>query len=188
MNLFEDQLPRAIQLAQHIVRGRVAAGDWVVDATVGNGHDTLFLANLVGADGKVLGFDIQETAIQTTRAKTMDLPQVQLFLLGHEKAGSYIEQPLRAAMFNLGYLPGTDKQIVTQPQTTLAALDQLATSLLARGVITIILYTGHCGGAEEAAAVKAWCRDLDQTLYTVIEYGFVNQINTPPSLIVIEKK
>ncbi|MEQ1824073.1 MAG: class I SAM-dependent methyltransferase [Fimbriimonadaceae bacterium] len=188
MDIFDDHLPRALHLAQHIIKSRVLPGDLVVDATIGNGHDTLFLANLVGSEGKVIGFDIQASAIQTTREKTIDFPQVELFHLGHEKVGSCLDGLPSAAMFNLGYLPGTDKQIVTNPQTTLAALDQLATPLLPKGVITIVLYTGHDGGAEEAAAVKAWGQGLDQSLYTVIEYGFVNQKNTPPSLIVIERK
>ncbi|MDF1756107.1 MAG: class I SAM-dependent methyltransferase [Verrucomicrobiales bacterium] len=187
-NPFVKHLPRAVQFSQWLIQSRVGPGDTVVDATVGNGHDTLFLAKLVGPEGSVLGFDIQESAIATTREKTASLPQVALHHAGHEEIGTYLEDSAKAAMFNLGYLPGNEKHIITLPDSTIAALGQMAERLLPGGMITIAVYTGHPGGPEEGRAVKDWAEALDQTCFSVIEYGFVNQKNSPPSLIAIERK
>lgn len=188
MEAFSKHLPRAVQLAHLLIRSRLNEGDSAVDATVGNGHDTLFLAKLVGPTGTVTGFDVQEIAIRTTAEKTANLPRINLHQTGHENAEQYIETPVKAVMFNLGYLPGAEKQIITRPGTTLQALDVFTRNLAENGIITIVLYTGHEGGPEEAAEIRQWCSQLDQTIYTVIEYGFVNQKNAPPSLIAIESK
>lgn len=188
MDLFEKQLPRAIQLAHILIKSRLSAGDLAIDATVGNGHDTLFLAKLVGEKGRVIGFDIQESAIKNTVNKTTDLPQVTLHHAGHERLSEFVPDPIKAAMFNLGYLPGAGKAIITEPQTTLTALNAVSEQLIVNGMVTVVLYTGHEGGPEEASAVKKWAGDLDQTAFSVIEYGFLNQKNSPPTLIAIEKK
>ena len=188
MDPFAKHLPRAVPLAHHIVRSRLSSGDVAVDATVGNGHDTLFLANIVGPEGYVAGFDIQQSAIESTQQKTADHPQVALFHAGHEELDKHLTKDPLVAMFNLGYLPGADKDVITRQDTTIAALRQIAARLLKNGVITIVLYTGHEGGPEEADAIREWCGNLDQTEFSVAEYGFVNQRNSPPSLIAIERK
>lgn len=188
MSPFEKHLPRAVQLAHHIVQARLNSGEVAVDATVGNGHDTVFLAKIVGEGGHVAGFDIQETAIKSTAERTEHLPQVCLYHAGHENIDRHLNEAPKAAMFNLGYLPGADKEIITREHTTIAALQQLSSRLVGNGVITIVLYTGHEGGSEEAQAVVEWCATLDQSQFTVVEYGFVNQKNSPPSLIAIERK
>jgi tRNA A58 N-methylase Trm61 len=188
MEAFEKHLPRAVQMAQLIVQARLRAGDVAVDATVGNGHDTVFLAKLVGEEGQVIGFDIQESAISTTREKLVNFPGLELFHAGHEQAKDYLTQTPKAVMFNLGYLPGADKDVVTKSETTIEALKHFTGCLIKHGVITIVLYTGHEGGPEEAGAIREWCSVLDQLTFTVIEYGFMNQRNSPPSLIVIERK
>lgn len=188
MEVFEKHLPRAVQLAHTLIRSRLNPGEAAVDATTGNGHDTLFLARIVGPEGYVAGFDIQKSAIESTTQKTAELPQVNLYHVGHEQVDDFLTADPKAAMFNLGYLPGEDKSIITREQTTVPALEQLTARLLPNGIITIVLYTGHEGGPEEAEAIRAWCSGLDQTQFTVIEYGFVNQKNSPPSLIAIERK
>ena len=94
--------------------------DIVVDATMGNGYDTLFLAQLAK---KVYAFDIQEQAIKQTAKRLAEakVDNVELLLTGHENVGQYIKST-KAAIFNLGYLPSADKSVITQPHTTIQAL------------------------------------------------------------------
>ncbi len=177
-------------MAQQLICERLQPGELALDATAGNGHDTLFLAQIVGAEGRVIGLDVQAEAIAATRERTAEMPWVELHQTGHERVGEFIgaESEVKAAMFNLGYLPKADKSIITRPDTTLAALDALVERLAVGGIITIAVYTGHEGGPEEGAAVLEWAQGLDQTRYTAIEYRFLNQVNSPPSMIAIECK
>ena len=184
----KHSLPRAIQLAHQLVSERLGSGDTAVDATVGNGHDTLFLAKLVGNQGAVIGFDVQEQAISGTRQKTKDLAQVQLHLAGHETIGNVHSEAIQVAMFNLGYLPRADKQVITRSDTTIRALDSILPLLNKQGIITLVIYTGHDGGMDEADSIHSWAETLDQTEFTVAEYRFLNQRNSPPHLVVIERK
>lgn len=187
-SLFRPALPRAVALAQALVASRLGEGGRAVDATVGNGHDTRFLADLVGESGTVVGFDVQAEAIAETRDKTSLYPQVRLIRDGHENVLNYLEGKIDAAMFNLGYLPRFDKSVITRPDTTVAALNGVVSQLEAGGIVTVVLYTGHEGGREEAEAVSKWVESLDQDDFSAIEYRFVNQRNSPPSLVAIERK
>ena len=149
-----------VQRAQAAIAEVLTPGAVAVDATVGNGHDTLFLAEQVGARGRVYGFDCQAAAIVSTRkrlAQAKMLDRVNLIQAGHETLQSHLaaEARLLAVMFNLGYLPGSDKQYITRAETTLAALEQACALLAPGGRISLVLYTGHAGGPEEAAAVQA---------------------------------
>lgn len=146
------------------------AGDAVIDATVGNGHDTLHLAQCVGESGHVFGFDIQEPALART-SKLLDeagcAGRVQLFHANHEEMASYLPLSLKgsigAAVFNLGYLPGGDKAIVTRAETTLTALDTAWSWLKESGLMTIVAYPGHAEGARETQSVRMWIRDKHRT-------------------------
>ncbi len=152
----------------------IHAGDCVIDATVGNGHDTLFLARGVGEHGKVYGFDIQETALDEAYRRLSEeglAQRVSLYHAGHEVMSAVLPESIqgrvKAVMFNLGYLPGGDKQRTTGIATTLAALDQARTLLTSGGAISVLAYTGHPGGREEAEAVKAWAMKLSPDFYDV---------------------
>ena len=153
---------RATDHAHALMRQCIKPGNSVVDATVGNGHDTLFLARCVGPQGHVYGFDVQEAALEATARRVAGLNQVTLFHAGHETLDEHLPAgvQLKAVMFNLGYLPGAAKHIVTRPDTTLAALEQALTRLAAGGLITVVLYPGHEGGKEEAAAAVSFAQGL----------------------------
>lgn len=135
-------------------------GDLAVDATAGNGHDTVFLAKLVGAAGKVIAFDVQEQAIASTRERLANERLLGQTELVHGSHGLIAEhaQPgsVTAVMFNLGYLPGADHAVITQTAETLHALDEALHALKPGGILTIVCYPGHEGGDEESAAVVAW--------------------------------
>ncbi|MEM7602799.1 MAG: class I SAM-dependent methyltransferase [Verrucomicrobiota bacterium] len=188
MNHVPPPLPKATELAHQLIRERLTEGDTAIDATVGNGHDTLFLANLVGPKGKVIGFDIQSQAIRSTRERTASLKQVSLIQAGHEAMGDTVDGEAGAVMFNLGYLPSGDKSVTTLPATTLEALESAKEILAPYGMISIALYTGHTGGNAEAEAVEDWCQNLPQDHYAVAKYHFINQRNSPPQLIVVQRR
>jgi 16S rRNA C1402 N4-methylase RsmH len=152
----------------------IQGGDPVIDATVGNGHDTLFLAQCVGENGKVYGFDIQEAALDEAHRRLVEAglaQRVSLYHAGHEVMATVLPESLhgtvKAVMFNLGYLPGGDKQRTTAISTTMAALEQAREMLVPGGAISVLAYTGHPGGREEAEVVKAWAASLSPDYYSV---------------------
>ncbi|WP_195928171.1 class I SAM-dependent methyltransferase [Lactococcus lactis] len=193
---------KQLEMAHWMLKDIIKTNDVVVDATMGNGYDTQFLAEL-GA--KVYAFDVQEEALNATENRLDDAgiknqifkknlsnlltePSVNLILSGHEKLSEYVKEPIKAAIFNLGYLPKTDKSVVTRADTTLTALDALTNQLVVGGRIAIMIYYGHEGGTEEKDAVIKWTSNLPQKDWEVTSYAPLNQIHTPPILVLIEKR
>ena len=176
---------RPLQMAHAFLEEVVTDEDIVVDATMGNGHDTLFLARLAK---KVYAFDIQEQAIEQTTKRLAEakLDNVELLLTGHENVDQYVES-IKAAIFNLGYLPSADKSVITQPHTTIQALEKLCQRLVIGGRIAVMIYYGHAGGDVERDAVLDFVSQLPQQEFTVALYKTINQINQPPFLVMIEK-
>ena len=193
---------KQLEMAHWMLKDIIKTNDVVVDATMGNGYDTQFLAEL-GAN--VYAFDVQEEALNATEKRLDDAgiknqifeknlsnlltePSVNLVLSGHEKLSEYVKEPIKAAIFNLGYLPKTDKSVVTKADTTLTALDALTNQLVVGGRIAIMIYYGHEGGMEEKDAVIKWTSSLPQKDWEVTSYAPLNQIHTPPILVLIEKR
>ncbi|MFF3921404.1 class I SAM-dependent methyltransferase [Paenibacillus lactis] len=187
-----------LSFAHKLVSERLRAGEAALDATAGTGADTLFLARCVGSKGKVYAFDIQEEALELTRSRLAKEPQasigeVSLHLESHARMNSCVPEQLHgrigAVMFNLGYLPAdtADKQIMTVPESTIAALESSLQLLRPGGIITIVLYPGHRGGDTEAAAVEAWAASLPwSTAQTIVYRGL--QRPDAPYLIALERK
>ncbi|WP_433743876.1 class I SAM-dependent methyltransferase [Falsibacillus pallidus] len=189
------KLERVLPFARALLQQAVAEGDIAVDATIGNGHDTLFLSQLVGENGRVYGFDVQESAVLATREKLEEhqlVHRVTLFQKGHEHVMNSLPPVhhgrIAGAVFNLGYLPGGDKTIVTRPRTTISAIDQLISMLKPEGIIVLVIYHGHREGAVERDYLLRYVKDLDQNDVHVLEYKFLNQQNNPPFIIAIEKR
>lgn len=208
MTKLQNNIP-ITQHAHQLIQQVLDDGDIAVDATIGNGHDTLFLALTVGKTGKVYGFDIQQDALDKTYQQLKNNhaeKQVALFHAGHETIPILLPEDsigkIKAIMFNLGYLPGGDKNKTTGISTTLAALEASLMLLATGGRITILAYTGHPGGWEETEAVKNWAKLLPIDLYTTsIETTAANNtgkigtdkpsnrdLKTSPELIMIEKQ
>lgn len=155
-------------LAQESAGAVLEPGALAIDATVGNGYDTLFLADGVAPNGHVIGFDVQPRALAGTRTRLEAVglaTVVTLHLCGHENMSQRIPGGLRgkisAVMFNLGYLPGGDKGLTTSPASTLSALEQAFTLLRTGGLISLLVYRGHPGAKAEADAVLSWLDGLD---------------------------
>lgn len=178
-------MKRPLEMAHDFLAEVISKEDIVVDATMGNGHDTLFLAQLAK---EVYAFDIQEQALKNTqeRLKEAGISNAQLILQGHETIDQFVTET-KAAIFNLGYLPSADKSIITKPQTTLEALEKLCHLLIRGGRIALMIYYGHEGGDIEKDAVLDFVRQLPQKEYTVSIYRTLNQVNNPPFLVMIEK-
>lgn len=165
-------------------------GDRAVDATCGNGHDTLLLARLVGPSGHVWGFDIQQQAIAETDRKLAEAElssRVTLLPVGHEELDQHVTAPLQVVLFNLGYLPGGDRSIITRPETTVAALEQSLGLLTTGGVLLMTIYPGHGGGADEQSAVENWAAALNPRTAHCWRMGQTNVTPTAPYLLLIQK-
>ena len=146
-------------LAKERVAQVIMPGDRAVDATMGNGWDSLFLAEKVGEEGRVFAFDVQAEALESTRKKLVKaglLERCELFRKGHEEMEEVVAPEVGAVMFNLGYLPYAEKTITTGRETTLQALGAAASLLRKGGILTVICYRGHPGGQEEASGVLLW--------------------------------
>ncbi|MBO8162550.1 MAG: methyltransferase domain-containing protein [Brevibacillus sp.] len=183
-------LPNVLEVARQLIRERVTTGATVVDATMGNGNDTLFLAQLVGARGRVIAYDIQPQAIDNTRMRLERenvLDRVELRLDSHEKM-SQLTEPVSAIMFNLGYLPGGNKQITTKASSTIKAIEAGMGTLKPGGIMTIVVYWGHPAGVAEKEAVETFCAELPQTEYLVLKYQYLNQRNQAPFLLAVERR
>ncbi|ASA97594.1 rRNA methylase [Anoxybacillus flavithermus TNO-09.006] len=189
------KLMRILPFARSLIDLAVKEGDIVVDATVGNGHDTLYLAERVGEYGHVFGFDIQAQAIENTTKRLHEHhieTRVTLVQASHAELDAHIPPEYKGritgAMFNLGYLPGGDKQIVTKPNSTIAAIEQLLDIMAPEGIIVLVIYHGHPEGAIERDALLQYVSTIDQQRAHVIRYEFMNQINHPPFIVAIEKR
>jgi SAM-dependent methyltransferase len=162
----------------------------VIDATCGAGRDTLFLARLVGSAGRVWAFDVQHRAMTSTGDLLRDagcLQQVTLVCSGHELLAVHVREPVRAVVFNLGFMPGGDHGTLTGTETTLAALGQAADLLLPGGILVIAVYTGHPGGAEEGTAVEEWAARLPPRGFNTWKSRQLNRAETAPYLVLVEK-
>ncbi len=166
-------------------------GDTVVDATTGNGHDTLYLAQKVGSQGKVYAFDIQENALAHTASLLNEgnmSNRVTLINESHILISEHVKAPLAAAVYNLGYLPGGDHSIVTEAHTTCESIKQVLALLKPGGLVTVILYPGHPEGRREKEKLILFCESLAPAKYTALHMERLNRQTTPPELLIIQKK
>ncbi|MCL1949045.1 MAG: class I SAM-dependent methyltransferase [Turicibacter sp.] len=171
-------LTRILPFAKELLQTAVSPTDTVVDATAGNGHDTVFLA---GIAGHVHSFDIQPEAIHATRSKAegKGFSNVTLHHMGHENAIQVVPGEIGAAIFNLGYLPGGDHSITTQGETTWLAVQGLLTRLKRHGLIVLVVYHGHEEGKIERNYIEEQVKTLDKRAYGVLKYQFVNRPDSP---------
>ncbi|MFB4163095.1 class I SAM-dependent methyltransferase [Alteribacillus sp. JSM 102045] len=188
-------LPGILPFVRELIDRCLTEGDIAVDATAGNGLDTLYLAKKVGDSGKVYSFDIQLAAIEKTKARLKEhhlAHRVSLIQNGHEQAVTCIPKEeltlLKAAVFNLGYLPSGDKSITTKGETTIQAVSQLLEIMQSGALIILVIYHGHEEGKKEKQKVETFSAQLDQREVQVLRYEFMNQVNNPPFIIALEKK
>lgn len=168
----------------------VKTGDKVIDATCGNGNDTLFLSNLVGENGKVIGFDIQDAAIENTKARLLEFGSFNnatIIKSGHENMKDYVDFPVKAVVFNFGYLPKGDHKIATRPETSIAAIEAAMDLIVPGGIVMMVLYYGGDSGFSERDALLDYFKTIDHKKFAVLSHTFINQPNCPPIAVCIEK-
>ena len=177
--------------AKEIIEGALTEGSRVIDATMGNGHDTQWLCELTGETGKVYAFDIQPEAVERTRARLEEAglaDRAELFCAGHETMAEHVREPVDAVLFNLGWLPGAEHGVTTRTETTLRAADAALTLLKEDAVMTICVYPGHEEGTRELRALYDWAKTLDERRFDTLLKTYLNQSNDPPQLIAVKKK
>lgn len=184
-------MKRPVEFAHALLKESISEGDFLIDATCGNGNDTLFLAKLTGEKGLVHAYDIQDDAISRSKELTKDFNNINFILDSHAQINDYLEKEeipsIDGAIFNLGYLPKGDKAIITLAESTLKALDAILSKLNKGKRAVIVIYHGHEGGKEEKNAVLEYVQGLNQKEFAVLKYQFINQKNNPPFVIGIEK-
>lgn len=197
-------LTRVVSWGHELLAERIEAGQLVVDLTAGNGYDVLMLYRLVGGTGQVLAFDIQREALQNTQQRLQAAgalvrmhtsenqplsaqPGVDLIRAGHEQLDRFLPGAPQGIIANLGYLPGGDQQLITRPESTLAALAQACTALAVGGRIAVVVYTGHPGGEAEGARVDRFFSGLNEEDYQVLRINVANRPQAP-YLLAAEKR
>ena len=166
-------------------------GDLAIDATMGNGHDTERLAQLVGPEGHVIAFDIQEQAVENTRqrleaARLMD--RVTLIRDSHANMAAYVDRPPRLIAFNLGFLPGGDKQVTTLLDSTLTAVQTAMNLLVPGGMLLVCCYPGHEEGQRELDALRNLFAAVPPQAFNILEHRFVNAGPGAPVCFAAEKQ
>jgi predicted methyltransferase len=189
------KLERILPFARTLLQKAISEGDVTVDATMGNGHDTRFLAELVGENGHVFAYDIQQEALTSTAKRLKKHQLVDRTTLLHESHAkiaetipAHLHGNVTAAIFNLGYLPGGDKNITTNPDSTIQAIEQLLDVMVVEGIIILVIYHGHPEGQIERDILLDYVRNIEQEKAHVLNYQFMNQVNNPPFIVAIEKR
>lgn len=178
------------QWCHHILKSYLPENGLYIDATMGNGHDTLFFCQLARDKGHVYAFDIQQTALTHTRKllaeNHIDGTRFSLLLDSHIHMENYLNPgSADAVLFNCGYLPGGDHSLATRPETTIEAIEGGLRLLKPDGVMSLCLYSGGDTGFEEKTAVLQHLKTLDSKTYTVIVQEYHNRGNHPPTPVFI---
>lgn len=191
----ENLIVKPTELSLNILSKYISKGDTVIDATAGNGHDTLALAKLIGVEGTVYAFDIQEVALENTKNlldKEGYLSCCKLIFDSHNRMKSHIPDSQRgkisAVVFNLGYLPSGGKEITTMWETTLQAVEQALELIKPNGLVAITMYGGHASGEVEKEGLLKFSKELPAKEYHAAYISYINQKNKPPELLFITKK
>lgn len=191
MSFIEMDIWKITDWCRHFLSLHIKPGDLCIDATMGNGHDTLFLSQLTGSVGRVLAFDIQETALQSTkkRLETFHAPDnVSLFLESHTHMANYAaKESVSCIVFNFGYLPSGDHAISTKKETSIQAIEVGLQLLKKNGLMSLCIYSGGDSGFDERDALLDYLKKLDSKKYLVILSSYYNRPNNPPIPVLIQK-
>lgn len=175
----------------HFIEDHVQPGDVCIDATMGNGNDTALFSKLAGEKGRVIGFDVQQMALDNTkeRLEKENCPEnYELVLASHEHMGAYAEEnSVSCIAFNLGYLPGGDHAKATQAESSMRAMEEGLRLLKKKGMMTVCIYSGGDSGFEEKNAVLSYLKGLDSKKYLVIVSEYANRPNNPPIPVLVIK-
>lgn len=171
------------ELHKHFILQHLGEGDVAVDFTMGNGNDTLFLSKTVGASGRVYAFDIQEEALISTRAhleKNGAPENYTLICASHHRVREFVREPIKAGMFNLGYLPRSGKKgVTTMRETTMPAVEAAIDMLAPDGALIVAIYPGHAEGALEGEMLREYFKTLSKYRICPSEFHILNSPDSP---------
>lgn len=187
----EFELRSARFIAADCLRRFLLPGDTAVDATMGNGHDTLMLCELVGESGKVYAFDVQAQAVENTRLRLKEASveeRAELYLCGHEHMAEYVKGPVQAVMFNLGWLPGGDKHVTTLWETTKTAVLSALKLLEIGGICVICVYPGHEAGDYEREQLGQYLSAIRPQDFNIVHHKFINAGPGAPECYILQKQ
>lgn len=198
MNEEYNLIVKTTALVMNIVKEYVNVGDTVVDCTMGNGYDSLSLAQMAGCGkgGKLVAMDIQTAALWGTQAlleengfKELEDNGIRLIRDSHENIDKYVKagEP-SAIVFNLGFLPGHDKKIVTSVRSTIPAIRKAIELVRENGIVSVTTYTGHAEGREEKERLSEMLAALPSKKYHVAHVDMINQKKTAPGVFFITRK
>ena len=179
-----------LELQKHFILTHLHEGDVAVDFTMGNGHDTEFLSKTVGESGRVFAFDVQQMALDSTakNLKAAGCPEnYTLILDSHHNVKNYVDVPIKAGMFNLGYLPGSDKTVTTMRSTTLPAIEAAISLMDKDAIILVAVYPGHDEGEAEGKLICEYLSTLSRYKVCATRINILNS-PTSPFFIIIENK
>ena len=179
-----------VGMHKYFILQHISEGDTVVDFTMGNGNDTLFLSRAVGDKGRVFAFDIQEEALASTRKLLEDSAAPENYTLicaSHHRVKEFVSEPIKAGMFNLGYLPRSGKKAVTtMRETTMPAVTAALELLAPDGVLIVAIYPGHEEGALEGEMLREYFKGLSRFRICPSEFKILNS-PTSPYFFLVEK-
>ncbi len=179
-----------LSIAHRFIKEHARPGDFWIDGTAGRGHDTAFLCELVGEGGRVLSFDIQQEAIESTRSLLTErgFHWTEVVLDSHSNMDRYADEAqVDGIVFNFGYLPGGDHSICTQAKTSIEAIKKGLVLLRPGGVMSLCIYYGGDSGFDEKNALMEYLKTVDSKRYTVLITDFYNRPNCPPIAVFILK-
>ena len=187
-------ITKTTELAMYIASAYTFPGCVIIDATCGNGHDTLALAS--AGPSKLYGFDIQKQAVENTLSllrsegydNKLENGTISIICDSHSNMPSHVTIPVDLIVFNLGYLPGGDKTVTTSISETKKAIINSLELLNKNGLLCITMYSGHEEGFAEKEMLIQMAEALDPKVYHAAYVNFVNQHNAPPEILLITRK
>ena len=179
-----------LSLQKYFILNHLGKGDTAVDFTMGNGNDTLFLSETVGTEGKVYAFDIQPEALESTRHHLQEAGAPENYTLlcaSHHRVKEFVTGPIKAGMFNLGYLPRSGrKTVTTMRETTMPAVEAALELLDKDGILLVAVYPGHEEGEKEGEMLDSYFSTLDRRKICVSRFQIINS-PTSPFFFIAEK-
>ena len=178
-----------LMIAHRFIREHVKPGALCIDATAGRGNDTALLAELAGEEGKVIALDIQEAAVESTRALLAQKGlAADVHLESHSEMDKYAQEgTVDCITFNFGWLPGGDHNIHTQTESSIQAIKKGLKLLKVGGIMSLCIYYGRETGFEEKEAILEYLKTINDRKYTVIVLEFTNRPNCPPIPVCITR-
>ena len=182
----------ALDIAHKMIKQMVKPGDFCIDATAGNGHDTEFLCSLVGESGRVIAMDIQQSAVDNTKARLAAAGfsrRAEVFCMSHSDM-DIVDAPESAdcIVFNFGWLPGGDHNVFTRAETSVPAIEKALSVIKPGGLLVLCVYYGRNNGYSERDAIVEYVSNLESRYYAVMKCDFLNRKNDPPFPIFIVKE